>query len=492
MPNDHEKPQIEKLTYDLSENINLIRWGTGHSEDIIVRTVNVGSSRLKGALIYTDGLTNDHLLQTAVIEPLMREGATVVNDYHTIDHILRALHENVLYMTEYAYEKKIDDIVTALLSGDTVFLLEGLDECSLIASKQWDERGVEEASTQTVVRGPKEAFSESLKSNVALVRRKINDSDLTVKYHHVGNRTKTKIAVIFINSLCEKTIVEEITTRIENIDEESILESGHIEKKIQDEPYSPFPTVYNSERPDNISAGLLKGRIAILIDGTPFVLLVPALFDHFFRSMEDDYQRLDITIFIRFIRYIAFIQALLIPSLFIAITTFHQEMLPTQLLFSLAAQREGTPFPTIVEALAMEFTFEILREAGIRMPRAIGSAISIVGALVIGQAAVEAGFVSGGMVIVVSLTAICSFVSPSYSIGIAARLLRFVFMVLASFLGLYGVLLGLVILTLHLCSLRSFSVLYLQLPMLSKLKKKGKGSSEQGQQKQQPAVEGGS
>ncbi|MCR6111311.1 spore germination protein [Bacillus sp. A301a_S52] len=492
MPNQHEKPQTKKLTFDLSENINLIRWGTGHSEDIIVRTVSVGSPTLKGALIYTDGLTNDHLVQTAVIEPIMRAGSNVLYDYGTLDHIFRALHETILHMTEYAYEKEIETIVTALLSGDTVFLLEGLDECSLIASKKWEERGVEEAGTQTVVRGPKEAFSESLKSNLALVRRKIKDSDLTVKYHQVGSRTKTKIAIMSIDGLCDPKILSEIVKRIENINEESILESGHIEKIIQDEPYTPFPTVYNSERPDNIAAGLLKGRIAILVDGTPFALLVPALLDHFFRSMEDDYQRVDIAFFTRLIRYIAFILALLVPSVFIAITTFHQEMLPTPLLFSLAAQREGTPFPTIVEALAMELTFEILREAGVRMPRAIGSAISIVGALVIGQAAVEAGFVSGAMVIVVALTAISSFVSPSYSMGIAARLLRFVFMIIASFLGLYGVILGLILLTLHLCSLRSYSVPYLQLPTLAKLKLKRKGSSQQGQQKQQPAMEGGS
>jgi spore germination protein KA len=239
------------------------------------------------------------------------------------------------------------------------------------------------------------------------------------------------------------------------------LESGYIEELIQDETYTPFPTVYNTERPDVIAAGLLEGRVAILIDGTPFVLLVPALFGQFNQAAEDYYQRADIGTLLRLLRYLSFFIALLGPSLYIAITTFHQEMIPTPLLISLAAQREGVPFPAFIEALVMELTFEILREAGVRLPRAVGQAVSIVGALVIGQAAVEAGIISAAMVIVVSVTAIASFVFPSYNMAISVRILRFGLMGLAASFGLFGITLGLIAIVLHLCSLRSFGIPYM-------------------------------
>lgn len=255
--------------------------------------------------------------------------------------------------------------------------------------------------------------------------------------------------------------MKEVLLRLNQINIDGILESGNIEELIQDSQSSPFPTVYNTERPDVVAAALLEGRIAILVDGTPFVLIVPALFFQYFQSAEDYYERSIIGSIIRLLRHLAFAISLLAPALFIAITTFHQSMLPPALLISLAAQREGVPFPAFAEALIMEITFEILREAGIRMPRSIGSAMSIVGAFVIGTAAVEAGIISAMMVIVVSITAISSFVSPSYEMAIAVRMLRFVFMALAASFGLFGITIGLIALVLHLCSLRSFGVPYM-------------------------------
>jgi len=219
--------------------------------------------------------------------------------------------------------------------------------------------------------------------------------------------------------------------------------------------------VYNSERPDVIAAGLLEGRVAILVDGTPFVLMVPGLFIHFYQSAEDYYQRADISTLLRILRLLGLFIALLGPSLYIAITTFHQEMLPTQLLLSLAAQREGVPFPAFIEALMMEVAFEILREAGIRMPKSVGQAISIVGTLVIGQAAVDAGIVSAAMVIVVAITAISSFIVPAFSLSISIRILRFGLMGLAASFGLFGITVGMIALILHMCSLRSFGIPYM-------------------------------
>jgi len=360
--------------------------------------------------------------------------------------------------------KEIQDfecLFTHLLSGDTIILIDGYAQGFAASSRGWEDRGVTEPNSQTVVRGPKDSFSETLRTNTALLRRKIKDTNLWIETKPIGRKTKTDVAIAYINGIANDKIVEEVRKRLNRIDIDGILGGGYIEELIQDETYTPFPTVYNTERPDAIAAGLLEGRIAILVDGTPFVLLVPALFVHFLQSPEDYHQRFDISTLIRILRYVSFFIALLTPSIYIAVTTFHHEMIPTLLLLSIAAQREGVPFPAVVEALIMEITFEILREAGVRMPRPVGAAISIVGALVLGEAAVQAGVVSPIMVIVVSITAISSFVFPAYNMAIAVRILRFIFMMLGATFGLYGIVLGLIAMVLHLCSLRSFGISYM-------------------------------
>ncbi|MET3942300.1 hypothetical protein ABIC22_005112 [Paenibacillus sp. PvP094] len=279
--------------------------------------------------------------------------------------------------------------------------------------------------------------------------------------HYIGDYTQTSVAVAYIQGIAKPEVVAEVTKRLSSIRTDSILESGYIEEFIQDAPITPFPTLINTERPDTVAGSLLDGQVAILVDGTPFVLIGPVTFFNFFQTTEDYYQRYDISTFLRAIRLLSFLVSLLLPSTFIALTTFQQEMIPTTLLISLAAQREGVPFPALLEALLMEITFEVIREAGVRMPRAIGPAISIVGALVIGQAAVEAGLVSGAMVIVVSFTAISNFVIPYFSMATAVRLMRFPFMLLAGTLGLFGILVGAVPLLVHLISLKSLGADYM-------------------------------
>ncbi|WP_407690671.1 spore germination protein [Salinibacillus xinjiangensis] len=348
-----------------------------------------------------------------------------------------------------------------LLAGDTIILIDGYAKGFTIGSKGFEKRGVEESSSTTVIRGPKDGFSETLRTNTSLIRRRLKDPSLWIENMVIGEKTHTDIAVCYMKGIVNDDVVQEVKKRLKDIEIDAILESGYIEELIQDKTYTPFPTINNSERPDAVCAGLLEGRVAIMVDGTPFVLLVPSLFVDFFQSSEDYYQRSDIGSALRLLRFVCFFLALLTPSAYIALTTFHQEMIPTQLLISLAAQREGVPFPAYVEALMMEITFEILREAGTRMPRAVGNAISIVGALVLGQAAVEAGIVSSAMVIVVSLTAISSFVFPSFNISISVRLLRFIFMTLAAMFGLVGIILGLLVMVMHMASLRSFGIPYL-------------------------------
>jgi spore germination protein KA len=452
------------LSDHLDENIQMLKEKTGNSGDIIVRKFPIGGNdAVNMAIAYTDGLSDKTFVQEFIIETLMIDIrnsllAKEIWEKEELFDLVRNHSVPVAEITEVSDQKKM---FVHLLSGDTIIFIDGYSTCIVASSRGWTDRGVQEPSSQTVVRGPKDGFSETLRTNTALVRRRIKNPNLWIEMKQIGKKTQTDVAIIYLKGLVNEKIVEEIHSRLNKINIDSILESAYIEELIQDETYTPFPTILNTERPDTAAAAILEGRVVIMVDGTPFVLIVPALFAHFLQSSEDYYNRTDISIAIRLLRYLSFLLALLVPSAYIAVTTFHQEMLPTPLLVSLAAQREGVPFPAIIEALLMEITFEILREAGVRMPRAVGSAISIVGALVLGQAAVEAGIVSSAMVIVVSFTAISSFVAPSFNIAVSVRLLRFVFMILAGTLGLFGIILGLLVMLLHLNSLRSFGVPYM-------------------------------
>ncbi|MGE7023080.1 spore germination protein [Solibacillus cecembensis] len=455
---------VIKLKTSLQQNIKTIQEALGKSSDIVTREIRIGKQgNIKAGILYTDGLTDTASLQNFILETLML-------DLNKIDlqekaspeqNLISVLKDVALTVGEIKEITSLEVIITSLLSGDTILLIDGYSQVLVISNKKWAERAVSEPTAQTVVRGPQEGFNENLRVNTALIRRRIKDPNLRIESKEIGMRTKTNIAIVYIQDIANEKIVEEVRLRLDRIDIDGVLGGGNLEGLIQDSTYSPFPTIFNSERPDVVASELLEGRIAIVVDGTPFVLVVPALFVQFFQSPEDYNQRTIIGSLVRFLRFIAFGISLLAPAVYIAITTFHQAMLPPALLISLAAQREGVPFPAFIEVLIMEVTFEILREAGIRMPRSIGSAMSIVGAFVIGTAAVEAGLVSAMMVIVVSITAITSFVPASYEIAISVRIIRFVFIALAATFGIFGIVIGLIGLVLHLCSLRSFGVPYM-------------------------------
>ncbi|GMK40387.1 spore germination protein KA [Paenibacillus sp. CCS19] len=461
-PNQYATTNQSKASSDrplrpsLQDNLAKFRQALHDSPDIVIRELDFGESHsTPAALLYVSGLVDQDYVNQFIIAPLL--SAAKAPEARIID----IFNQHVMPIGGIHEADDFDALLTGLLSGETVFLCEGYNRGLLIGSKGGESRGIEEPTSQSVIRGPKDGFTESLMTNVSLIRRRIASPDLWSEQYRIGHVTKTKVAIFYLHGKASMQLIEEVRARLARIDIDGILESGYIEEWIQDNPHSVFPTVFNSERPDVITAGLLEGRVAIVVDGTPFVLLVPALFTHFFQAAEDYYQRYDVSTLIRWLRYFGFGIALLGPSLYIAITTYHHDMLPPQLLISLSAQREGIPFPAFIEALMMELTFELLREAGIRLPRAVGQSISIVGALVIGQAAVQAGIVSAAMVIVVSITAIASFTMPSYNFGISIRILRFLMMGLAACLGLFGIVAGVIMLIQHLCNLRSFGTPYM-------------------------------
>ncbi|NKI20914.1 spore germination protein [Paenibacillus dendritiformis] len=452
----------EPLAAAMEKNVQKVKETLGESTDLVVRELWVGGrSELKTAILYIEGLADTTAVQDFIVRAVTsseiiseEQERSPEADWFTI---FKQYAVSVSHLEEVADFRKL---FSCLMSGETIILLDRCDRGLAADTAGWEDRGVHTPEDQTVVRGPRDAFTENLRTNTALVRRKIKNPKLWLQSKTIGTLSQTSVAVMYIKGTADEQVVKEVHRRLDKLELAGILESGMIEELIEDRTYTPFPTMYNTERPDVVASGLMEGRVAILVDGTPFVLLVPALFIQYFQASEDYYQRSDFGL-IRMLRMLAFFIALLGPSLYIAVTTFHQEMLPTPLMISIAAGREGIPFPAFVEALIMETIFEILREAGVRMPRAIGQAVSIVGALVIGQAAVEAGLVSPGMVIVVAITAISNFSIPAYSMGIAVRILRYPLMGMAAMAGLYGIFIGLGMIMVHLCSLRSFGVPYM-------------------------------
>lgn len=451
-----------KLHTKLDRNLNEVRSALGSPEDLIVKEMT-GWRQFQAALLYMDGLTDPGIVQWTIQNFLYADSGFDSGPSGLFaESALRHVQRSVLSAGHVEMLETFGVLYDNLLSGGAILLLEDCAQGLAIEAKGWKDRNVSEPTTQNIVRGPMEGFNENIRTNTALVRRRIKDTGLRMEGRQIGDVTRTNVVVAYVDGLAERSLIDEIRRRLDRISIDGILESGYIEEFIQEKHYSPFPTVFNSERPDVVAAALLEGRAAILVDGTPFVLLAPGLFVQFFQSPEDYYQRADISSLIRLLRYVSFLIALLAPSIYIAVTTFHQEMLPTSLLINLTAQREGVPFPAFVEAVLMEVTFEILREAGIRMPKTVGQAVSIVGTLVIGQAAVEAGIVSAAMVIILSITAISSFVIPAVNLSISVRMIRFLLMALAASFGLIGILLGSMLLVLHLNTLRSFGVPYMQ------------------------------
>ncbi len=456
----HEQKAQLEFSQELEENLDTLKGIIGNSNDIIIRKFAFGSKkRIQAALIFIDGLIDKTLVNENIMKPLMLnihyiydEAATEINNIHYIE-------SNLISVGDIEETYSINNAVDRFLSGDTILLLDGSKEALIISLHGWKTRSIEEPKTEPVVRGPREGFSETLRINTALLRRKIKNTNFIFESVELGVRTKTDICIAYINGLANPKIIEEIRRRLKRINTDAILESGYIEQFIEDAPFSIFSTIANSEKPDKVAAKLLEGRVAILVDGTPMVLTVPMVFIESFQSAEDYYSRPFFASMIRLLRFLSYSISILAPALYVALTTFHQELIPTPLLLTMMATHEGIPFPAVMEAGIMIIAFEILREAGVRLPRPIGQAVSIVGALVIGESAVSAGLIGAPMVIVVALTAVCSFVVPAQTDS--GAIIRFVLLILAAVMGGYGIAMGIFAIFIHMASLRSFGTPYL-------------------------------
>jgi spore germination protein KA len=445
--------ECERLTGNLNMNVQKLRSIYENCPDAIFRPFLIGG-KIKAMLIYIAGLSNVESMDNSLLFPLMQRDVAIS------DNIGLFIEQN-LTISKVQKVDLFDQCIERLSIGDPLIIIDQELQGIALGLAKWDKRAVEEPSAESVVRGPREGFVESIAVNMSLLRRKIRSPQLKMQSMHIGRYTMTEVVIAYIDGLTDHTLIEEVRNRLMRIDLDGILESSYIEELIEDESYSVFPQILDTERPDVVAASLLEGRVAIFVDGTPFVLVAPMTMYSMMQSAEDYYQRFLFSSAIRWLRYGALVISLLLPSLYVAVMSFHQEMIPSTLFISIAKSREEVPFPVLVEAFIMEITFEALREAGVRLPKQIGAAVSIVGALVIGQAAVSAGIVSAPMVMIVSITGIASFMIPRYSTGIAIRLLRFPIMLSAGILGLVGVMLAVIVVIIHLCTLRSFGVPYL-------------------------------
>ena len=449
------------LSASLAENLQAIRQELGNPMDLKVRELRADNGKLLAAVIHLEGMVNDDIVYNQVVKVITWQLRVIEGRLPPPDEAFRRLANQLISLTEVRDNPDLKRVILDVIAGDTAVLLDTVPKALLCGARGWEGRRVEEPQNEAVVRGPREGFTETLKTNVSLIRRRVKDPRLRFDPLQVGKRSKTSVALAYIEDIAPKEIVREITDRIKRIETDSVLESGYIEEFIEDSPWSPFPQMARTERPDSVAASLLEGRVAILVDGSPFALIAPVVFFQLLMAAEDYYERWIIGTFVRMLRITMFFLSLFLPSLYVAVTTFHQELLPTPLVLSIAAQREGVPFPAFVEALGMEIAFEMLREAGLRLPRTVGQAVSIVGALVIGEAAVSAGLVAPAMVIVVAATGIASFSAPAYNLAISARLLRFPVLICAATLGLFGVGIAAALILAHLASLRSFGIPYM-------------------------------
>ncbi|MFL0245869.1 spore germination protein [Candidatus Clostridium stratigraminis] len=435
----------------VDENVAYIKDLLKDTSDIVYREFNIAD--WKAAIIYIDGMADKVILDNFVLESVMLKSERVEN--------IMQIKDKILTVSDMKQVMKLSEGLNAVLSGDSIMFIEGLSALYVISTRAWPTRGVSEPSGESVIRGGRDGFTETIRFNTALIRRRIRDTRLKIESKTVGTRSKTDVAILYIDDVVNKDVLEKVKSRIQNIKIDAILDSGYIEEFIEDNKLSPFPQLQSTEKPDVIAAGLYEGRVAILVDNSPFCILAPATLPSLFQTPDDYYQRWINSSILRLVRFTAIVLSMLLPSLYIAVTSFHTSIIPTKLAYSIAASREGVPFPAFIETIIMEMALAFILEAVVRLPKAIGSTIGIVGGLILGQAAVSAGIVSPIMIIIVSITSISSFITPNYEVSSALRLSRFFLIICSSIIGLYGIAIGSIIIIVHLVKLKSFGIPYL-------------------------------
>jgi len=448
------------LSDGLEETIVAFTRILGGNYDFGIRRFHV-FGRYPAVMFHYSTMIDQTMINGDILKPFMYVPPHLEEKNIELHRLKDALLQDSIFHSDVSLTSQFDKLIESVLRGKTVVVVEGLNEAFVIGTRNIEQRAIDQPATEQVIRGPREGFVEALATNIGLLRYRLQTSELRVHTMEIGRRTKSKVAICYMDGITDPDLLKEVRKRLANIDIDAILDSGYLEQFIEDNHMSPFPQVTYTERPDKVSANLLEGRVAILVDGSPLALIVPTVFNQFYQTVEDYTERFVLMSAIRLARLVALVFSLVFPALYVAVISFNPELIPTEFAVAVAGGRAGVPFPAVIEVLIIEVSMEVLREATIRLPQQVGGALSIVGVLVIGQAAVAAGFASPITIVIIALTTIGSFATPAYNAALALRILRFPLIILAGIFGLYGLMIGLILIANHLLSLKSFGVPYL-------------------------------
>jgi spore germination protein KA len=463
---DREKKKDKKddtISSSLSTCLEVIkeRYSADINGDFKIREfkVRVKDKVYPAFVCFFDGLVDNSLVNNNILVPLM---TLSVMPMDTEDRPVKdIIHDHLIPQNQIKVCETYQEVIDEINFGGAGIFIDGLDVAFGADVKGWEHRNVEKPTSELNIRGPRESFIESHRANSALLRKILKDENLIVEDVLVGERSKTPCSIVYIKNLANSRLVDEVRKRLKSIKIAYLRDAGELEQFLEDDTYLPAPQMLLTERPDRVAAYLGEGRVAIIVHGSPFVIVIPVTFFNLIHSPEDYYLRYPYSTLLRLIRIMGILITLFLPAVYLAITNFHQEMLPTDLLLAIASSREKVPFPTIVSLFIMEIAFELIREAGIRIPGPIGPTLSIVGGLILGQAAVSANLVSPFLIIIVAVTGIGSFAIPDFSLGYSFRAMRFIYILLAGFAGLLGISLGVFIHFLLLINAKSFGVPFL-------------------------------
>ncbi|VEF49823.1 GerKA2 spore germination GerA type complex [Bacillus freudenreichii] len=456
-PTQGKQDKKDFFTADLLTNVNKLKEAFCYPANnaLKLRNLHLPCYKKDVTLLFVEGTVDANLIDTHIVKPLLeKETGSSIQEAAFITYLIKS----VLTTADAKEVKTIQDAAKDMVNGNTVIVIQSLDAVISVETTGFEKRSIAEPTAETVIKGPKAAFIESAATNRSLIRNLIRDPKLMTETVTIGERAPQPVSVMYMQGLADSKTIEKVKNRIQEIKTDIVLTLSNLEQHIEERPYSIFPSTLTTERPDRAASFLMEGHIVLVMENSPDVLIVPVTFWSLFHTVEDQYLRMPYGNFIRMIRLLSLLIALFMPALYIAITTFHAEMLPTDLMLAIAATREKMPFPVIMEIIIMEVTFEILREAGVRVPSTLGPTIGIVGALILGQAAVEANIVSPSLVIVVAVTGLASFTIPDVSLNIAVRMLRFVLLLAANFLGFFGMSIFLGFFIAYFVSIKSFGV----------------------------------
>ena len=445
-----------EISKNLDENITVIKSKFDKWGDIVEKKFVLSrpgwSFEEAIYVVYIDGLCDHELIENTIIKPVTWEWRDA-----DAEELWDRITSYEGQTADYTTENDLNKVIKSVLKGDTAIFVSGSDAALVVSSKRFPVRGIEESSSE----GPRDSFNENFRTSTALIRRRIKDTELKLEQNTIGRRSRTEYGIMYIKDIARPELIQKVRETLDTYDIDAVFDSGMAEHLMEKKWQEIFPTYQSTTRPDKAAAALVDGRVVVVFDNSPEVVIAPATINTFFQTADDYYNRWPVATFARIIRYLAAFIAVGLPGLYIAITCYHREIIPDKLLYAIADARSQLSFPVVVEVLIMELLFELLREAGIRLPSQLGNTIGVVGGLIVGQSAVEAGIVSTMVVIVVALTAIASFAIPNEAFASVFRLLKFVTIITSAIYGILGFILAMLMLVFHLASLESFGVPYM-------------------------------